>query len=96
MKCCASWPGMARAPAKAPEDGRKRPYVPATNVLLCGTKDVGARHKAGHDDVETVHQRDRNPPRGAAAMSSTGQSLVASRTAGGLEVAGLSWLAVRR
>jgi hypothetical protein len=24
--------------------------------LLHGTKDVGARHKAGHDDGETVHQ----------------------------------------
>ena len=34
--------------------------VPATHVLLCGTKDVGARHKAGHDDGETVHQRERN------------------------------------
>jgi hypothetical protein len=30
----ASWPGLARAPAKAPEDGRKRPYVSATHVLL--------------------------------------------------------------
>ena len=42
----ASWPGIARAPAKAPEDGRKHPYVPATHVLLCGAQDVGARHKA--------------------------------------------------
>jgi hypothetical protein len=29
--------------------------VPATHVLLGGAKDVGARHKAGHDDGETVH-----------------------------------------
>jgi hypothetical protein len=40
----ASWPGIARAPAKAPEDRRERPYVPATHASLCGTKDVGARH----------------------------------------------------
>src|SRR6202051_5124590 len=31
-------------------DGRKRPYVPATHALLRGAEDVGARHKAGHDD----------------------------------------------
>jgi hypothetical protein len=36
--------------------------VPATHVLLCGAQDVGARHKAGHDDGDAVHQRDRNPP----------------------------------
>jgi hypothetical protein len=29
--------------------------------LLGGAKDVGARHKAGHDDGEIVPQRDRNP-----------------------------------
>ena len=39
----ASWPDIAR------EDGRERPYVPATHALLRGTEDVGARHKAGHD-----------------------------------------------
>jgi hypothetical protein len=52
--------GIARAPAKAPEDGRKRPYVPTTHALLIGTKGVGARHKAGHDDGEIVHRPDRN------------------------------------
>jgi hypothetical protein len=25
---------------------------PAIHVLLCGLKNVDARHKAGHDDVE--------------------------------------------
>jgi hypothetical protein len=35
--------------------------VPATHALLCGAKDVGARHKAGHDDGGTVRQSDRNP-----------------------------------
>jgi hypothetical protein len=34
--------------------------VPATHALLSGTKDVGARHKAGHDDREIVRQPDRN------------------------------------
>ena len=34
--------------------------VPATYVLAA-QQDVGARHKAGHDDGETVHQRDQNP-----------------------------------
>jgi hypothetical protein len=28
--------------------------VPATYVFLCGMQDVGARHKAGHDDREIV------------------------------------------
>ena len=51
--------GIARAPAKAPEDGRKRPYVPATHALLSGTKGVGARHSAGHDDREFVRRPDR-------------------------------------
>ena len=35
--------------------------VPAIHALLCGVKDVDARHKAGHDDAETVRQSDRNP-----------------------------------
>jgi hypothetical protein len=35
--------------------------VPATHVLPGGAKGVGARHEAGHDDGETVHQRERNP-----------------------------------
>jgi len=26
--------------------------VPAIHVLLCGAKDVDARHRAGHDDGE--------------------------------------------
>jgi hypothetical protein len=33
--------------------------VPATHVLLGGAKDVGARHKAGHDDGEIVLLSDR-------------------------------------
>jgi hypothetical protein len=33
--------------------------VPATHALLGCTKDVGARHKAGHDDGEIVRQPDR-------------------------------------
>jgi hypothetical protein len=52
--------GIARAPAKAPEDGRTRPYVLATHALLVGTKGVDARPKAGHDDREIAHQPDRN------------------------------------
>ncbi len=28
--------------------------VPATHALLSGKKDVGARHKTGHDDREIV------------------------------------------
>jgi hypothetical protein len=41
-----SWPGIAR------EDGRERPYVPATHALLIG-EDVDARDKRGHDSVLT-------------------------------------------
>jgi hypothetical protein len=41
-------------------DGRKRPYGATIHALLRGAEDVGARHKAGHDDREIVHQSDRN------------------------------------
>ena len=34
--------------------------VPATHDLLGCAKDVGARHKAGHDDREIVRPRYRN------------------------------------
>jgi hypothetical protein len=31
---------------------------PAIHVFACSTKDVSARHRAGRDDAEVVHQRD--------------------------------------
>jgi hypothetical protein len=34
--------------------------VPATHALLGCAKDVGARHKAGHDNREIVRPPDRN------------------------------------
>ncbi|MBR1272627.1 hypothetical protein JQ629_34635 [Bradyrhizobium sp. AUGA SZCCT0222] len=42
-----SWPGVAvRSTASLP-----LAYVPAIHgYLVCGTKDVDARHKAGHDE----------------------------------------------
>jgi phage gp37-like protein len=33
--------------------------VPAIHVFTCGTEDVDARHKAGHDDELAVRQLDR-------------------------------------
>jgi len=42
---------------KPVEDGRERPYVPATHALLVDArnKDVDARDKRGHDDSFARH-----------------------------------------
>jgi hypothetical protein len=48
--------------------------VPATHALLRGAEDVGARHKAGHDDRETVRPRPRWHSGDAQACSCGGAS----------------------
>jgi hypothetical protein len=54
----SSWPGIAvRRTASLP-----LAYVPAIHVFLVrGTKDVDARHKAGHDELKYRADQDSLP-----------------------------------
>jgi hypothetical protein len=50
-----SLPQWSSCPAIAREDGRKRPNVPGTHVLLAAKQGVGGRDEPGHDALGDFH-----------------------------------------
>src|SRR4051794_39285020 len=75
----SSWPGIAvRRTASLP-----LAYVPAIHVFLLGTKDVDARHKAGHDEggytIRTNSAAARHPSASRSDPSSVSRGACSAR-----------------
>jgi hypothetical protein len=72
---------------------RASPSSDAIQAFLCCTKDVDARHKAGHDDGEVVRQLDRNARQriDEAQVPASITVRVAARTRNGENCGTVSW-----